>query len=66
METSLDILLKKMAERTLTAEELVLLEEKARKFSDLNKLVEARQEWREAMRKLHDEREKKKADDAAR
>lgn len=66
METSLDILLKKMAEHTLTAEELTLLEEKARKFSDLNKLVEARQEWREAMRKLHDEREKKKADDSAR
>lgn len=63
METSLDILLKKMAERTLTLEELELLEEKSRKFSDLNKLVEARQEWREAMRKLHDAREasKKKA-----
>jgi hypothetical protein len=63
METSLDILLKKMAERTLTHEELELLEEKSRKFSDLNKLVEARQEWRDAMRKLHDAREaaKKKA-----
>ena len=57
METSLDILLKKMAERTLTTEELELLEEKSRKFADLNKLVEARQEWREAMRKLHDARE---------
>ncbi|MFM7195696.1 MAG: hypothetical protein ACKORJ_12020 [Bacteroidota bacterium] len=66
METSLEILLKKMAERTLTAEELNLLEEKSRQFSDLNKLVEARQEWREAMRKLYDEREKKKADDSAR
>ena len=59
METSLEILLQKMADRKLTAEELTLLEEKARKFSDLNKLVEARQEWREAMRKLHDAREKK-------
>jgi hypothetical protein len=50
MEASLDKLLEKMTKQTLTDEELLLLEEKAGKFSNLEKLVEARQEWREAER----------------
>lgn len=59
MEASLDKLLEKMTNQTLTEEELRLLEEKANKFSNLEKLVEARQEWREAMRKFMDAQEKK-------
>lgn len=59
MEQSLDKLLEKMANQTLSAEELILLEEKANKFSNLEKLVEARQEWREAMRKFMDTQESK-------
>lgn len=47
-----------MTKQTLSEEELVLLEEKAGKFSNLEKLVEARQEWREAMRKFMDAQEK--------
>lgn len=59
MEASLDKLLEKMTKQTLTEEELALLEEKANKFSNLEKLVEARQEWREAMRKFMDAQEAK-------
>lgn len=59
MEASLDKLLEKMTKQTLSEEELLLLEEKAGKFSNLEKLVEARQEWREAMRKFMDAQEKK-------
>ncbi|MFZ9503895.1 MAG: hypothetical protein ACO263_04920 [Cyclobacteriaceae bacterium] len=60
MEASLDKLLEKMTKQTLTEEELALLEEKANKFSNLDKLVEARQEWREAMRKFMDAQEEGK------
>ena len=59
MEASLDKLLEKMTKQTLTEEELLLLEEKAGKFSNLEKLVEARQEWREAMRKFMDAQDQK-------
>lgn len=59
MEPSLDQLLEKMTRQTLTEEELILLEEKANKFSNLEKLGEARQEWREAMRKFMDAQEHK-------
>jgi len=59
MEASLDKLLEKMTKQTLTDEELLLLEEKAGKFSNLEKLVEARQEWREAMRKFMDAQDQK-------
>lgn len=48
-----------MTKQTLTEEELLLLEEKAGKFSNLEKLVEARQEWREAMRKFMDAQDQK-------
>jgi len=47
-----------MATQTLTVEEVQRLEEKAKKFSNLNQLVEARQEWREALRKVNEAREK--------
>jgi hypothetical protein len=57
MEQELVRLLEKMATRTLTAEEVQLLEEKAKKFSSLNQLAEARHEWREALRKVNDARE---------
>jgi hypothetical protein len=57
MEQELVRLLEKMATRTLTAEEVQLLEEKAKKFSSLNQLAEARNEWREALRKVNDARE---------
>lgn len=59
MEASLDKLLEKMTKQTLTEEELLLLEEKAGKFSNLEKLVEARQEWREAMRRFMDAQDQK-------
>ncbi|MBM3178044.1 MAG: hypothetical protein FJZ78_08570 [Bacteroidetes bacterium] len=58
METSLDILLEKMTRHALTEEEAKLLEEKARKFSNLEQLAEARNEWREAMRKYFDAKAK--------
>lgn len=58
METSLDILLEKMTRQALTEEEARLLEEKARKFSNLEQLAEARNEWREAMRKYFDAKAK--------
>jgi len=49
-----------MTRQALTEEEAKLLEEKARKFSNLEQLAEARQEWREAMRKYFDARERAK------
>jgi hypothetical protein len=58
MEQELVELLEKMATQTLTVEEVQRLEEKAKKFSNLNQLVEARQEWREALRKVNEAREK--------
>lgn len=58
MEQELVKLLEKMASRTLTEEEVQLLEAKSKKFSNLNQLVEARQEWREALRKINDARQK--------
>ncbi len=60
MEPTLDILIEKMTRQALTEEEAKLLEEKARKFSNLEQLAEARQEWREAMRKYFDARERAK------
>ena len=57
MEQELVRLLEKMATKTLTEEEVQLLEEKAKKFSSLNQLAEARNEWREALRKVNDARE---------
>lgn len=57
MEQELVRLLEKMATQTLTVEEVQRLEEKAKKFSNLNQLVEARQEWREALRKVNEARE---------
>ena len=57
MEQELVRLLEKMATQTLTVEEVQRLEEKAKKFSNLNQLVEARQEWREALRKVNESRE---------
>ncbi len=58
MEQELVELLEKMATQSLTVEEVQRLEEKAKKFSNLNQLVEARQEWREALRKVNEAREK--------
>ena len=58
MEQELVELLEKMATQTLTVEEVQRLEEKAKKFSNLNQLVEARQEWRAALRKVNESREK--------
>ena len=57
MEQELVRLLEKMATQTLMVEEVQRLEEKAKKFSNLNQLVEARQEWREALRKVNESRE---------
>lgn len=56
MEQDLDKLLVKMAQGTLTEEEALLIEQKARRFSDLHQLAEARNEWRDALRKVYDER----------
>ena len=56
MEETLDKLLAKMVDGTLTEEEALLIESKARKFSNLHQLADARNEWREALRKYHDAR----------
>jgi len=60
MEETLDKLLAKMVEGTLSEEEALLIESKASKFSNLHQLADARNEWREALRKLHDARARQK------
>lgn len=63
MEQELDKLLVKMRQGTLSAEEAQLIEAKARRFSDLHQLAEARNEWREALRKVYDDRARQESSD---
>lgn len=62
MEQDLDKLLDKMSKGTLSEEETKLIEDKAQRFSNLHQLADARNEWREALRKYFDARASEQAE----
>ena len=56
MEQDLDKLLDKMSKGLLSEEETKLIEDKAQRLANLHQLAEARNEWREGLRKFFDAR----------
>jgi len=62
MEQDLDKLLDKMSKGTLSEEETRLIEDKAQRFANLHQLADARNEWREALRKYFDARASEKTE----